>query len=114
MVFVGAPICGKIFDSYGARLLLLTGTFFHILGLMMTSLSSEYYQFFLAQAICSGLGACAIFYTSMNAVGTWFSKNRALTLGVISSGSSVGGVVTTYVLLFEQSSPAWMFRESRH
>ena len=46
VLFFGGPIFGKIFDDHGPRLLLLLGTFFHIFGLMMTSLSKEYYQFF--------------------------------------------------------------------
>ena len=93
MIFAGAPVFGKIFDSYGPRYLMLGGTFFHIFGLMMTSLSSEYYQFFLAQSICSALGASAIFYAGTNSVGTWFFNNRAFALGIISSGSSLGGVI---------------------
>ena len=93
MMFAGAPIFGKIFDSYGSRFLLLFGTFFHVFGLMMTSLATQYYQLFLAQAVCSAIGASALFYAATNPIGTWFLKNRALAFGIISSGSSVGGVL---------------------
>jgi MFS family permease len=48
MFFFG-PVIGKIFDNYGPRWLLLSGTILEVFGLMMTSLSSEYYQFILAQ-----------------------------------------------------------------
>src|SRR2546421_10392362 len=34
------------FDAYGTRYPLILGSFLHIFGLMMTSPSSEYYQFF--------------------------------------------------------------------
>ena len=94
VMFGGAPIFGKLFDSYGPRYLLLAGTFFHVFGLMMVSLSTEYYQFILAQSLCSGLGASAIFYSSTNSIATWFKKNRALALGIASSGSATGGVIT--------------------
>jgi MFS family permease len=60
---------------------------------MMTSLSSKYYQFILAQGICSPLGACAIFFASTASVTTWFHHRRALALGVTVSGSSLGGVI---------------------
>jgi MFS family permease len=93
MMFLGGPICGKVFDSYGPRYLLLTGTFFHVFGLMMTSLSTQYYQFLLAQGVCSALGASAIFYSAMSSIGTWFFKNRATAFGVMASGSSLGGVI---------------------
>jgi MFS family permease len=60
---------------------------------MMASLSTEYYQFILAQGICSPLGASAVFNASVNSVSTWFAKRRAFALGVTASGSSLGGVI---------------------
>ncbi|KAF2994039.1 hypothetical protein E8E13_000394 [Curvularia kusanoi] len=92
-LFVSAPFSGKAFDDYGPRPLLILGTFLHVFGLMMLSLCQQYYQFFLAQSVCSALGAGAIFWASNNSVGTWFNKRRGLALGIVSSGSSVGGVV---------------------
>lgn len=41
-MFVGGPIFGKIYDNYGPRWLLLTGTGLHVFGLIMTSLATEY------------------------------------------------------------------------
>ncbi|PGH32708.1 hypothetical protein GX50_04490 [[Emmonsia] crescens] len=93
MIFIAAPICGKIFDNYGPRYLLIAGTFFHVFGLMMASISTSYYQILLAQGICSPLGAGGIFYASVNSVTTWFFKRRAFALGIVASGSSVGGVI---------------------
>ncbi|RDW63988.1 hypothetical protein BP5796_10490 [Coleophoma crateriformis] len=93
MMFIGGPIFGFIFDSYGPRYLLLGGTFFHVFGLMMTSLSTQYYQLILAQGICSAIGASAVFYPAMSCVSTWFFKNRAAAFGVMASGSSLGGVI---------------------
>lgn len=87
------PVFGTLFDNYGPRYILLGGTFFHVFGLMMASLSTEYYQFILAQGICSPLGASAIFNASVNSVSTWFAKRRAFALGVTASGSSLGGVI---------------------
>ena len=71
---------------------MLGGSVLHVFGLLMTSFSSEYYQFVLAQGICSALGAGALFYASMNSVTTWFYSRRAFALGIVASGSSVGGV----------------------
>ena len=60
---------------------------------MMTSISSEYYQFLLAQGICSPLGASLVFYPALSCTATWFDKRRALAFGIVSSGSSLGGVI---------------------
>ena len=67
MLFGGAFV-GNIFDNYGARYLLLVGTFLHVFGLMMTSISTEYYQFLLSQAICSPIGASMVFYPAFTCV----------------------------------------------
>ncbi|KAJ5503916.1 Major facilitator superfamily domain general substrate transporter [Penicillium fimorum] len=92
MFFCG-PVFGTLFDNYGPRWILLLGTILHVFGLMMASLSTEYYQFILAQGICSPIGASAIFNASLNSVSTWFAKRRAFALGVTASGSSLGGVI---------------------
>lgn len=91
MMYFLVPMYGKIFDTFGPRPLLYFGIFAHVLGLMMTSLSSEYYQFFLAQSVCSAAGASALFYAGTNPVGTWFLKRRALAFGIVSAGSSLSG-----------------------
>ena len=88
-----APVNGKIFDSYGSNSLIRVGSFLHIFGIMMISLCTEYYQLFLAQSVCSGIGAAMVFHGATNAVSTWFRTRRGLALGLASSGASIGGVV---------------------
>ena len=64
------PIYGKVYDNYGPKPLVYGGTFAHVFGLMMASLGKEYYQIFLAQSICSSLGAAALFSAGMGPVGS--------------------------------------------
>ncbi|CZR57567.1 related to monocarboxylate transporter 2 [Phialocephala subalpina] len=112
MMFFGGPFCGMVFDNYGPRYLLLGGSFLHVFGLMMTSLSTEYYQIFLAQGVCSALGASAVFYSAMSSIGTWFFKNRATAFGVMASGSSLGGVILPIMVskLIPKIGFAWTMR----
>ncbi|EIT76793.1 monocarboxylate transporter [Aspergillus flavus] len=93
MMFFGGPIVGVFFDNFGPRWVLIAGTFFHVFGLMMVSISKEYYQFILAQGVCSPIGTSAIFHGCLTSVSTWFRRRRALALGVTTCGSSVGGVI---------------------
>ena len=92
MFFFG-PAIGKVYDNYGPRGLLLAGAFLEVFGLMMTSLATEYYQFLLAQGLCSSIGASMVFYPAMSTVTTWFFKKRAFAFGIIAAGSSLGGVI---------------------
>lgn len=113
MLFM-SPLSGWMFDSYGPRLPIFIGTILHVLGLMMTSLSKEYYQFALSQSVCSGIGASFVFTPAMTAVCddtsfliiyksksrltcfqpmTFFKKKRAIAGGLTIAGSSLGGVV---------------------
>ena len=92
MFFCSLPF-GILFDRYGPRQQMLIGSFLHVFGLMMTSISSEYYQFFLAQSVCSSIGASALLYSAMNSVSTWFMKKRSTAIGVTMSGTSVGGII---------------------
>ncbi|KAF4630597.1 hypothetical protein G7Y89_g7545 [Cudoniella acicularis] len=111
-MFLGGPIYGKAFDNYGPRYLLLFGTIAHVFGLMMASLSTQYYQLLLSQGVVSSLGASAIFYAAMSSVGTWFFKNRAAAFGIMASGSSLGGVVIPIMVskLIPQIGFPWTMR----
>jgi hypothetical protein len=48
-------------DHYGPRNIILFGSFLHVFGVMMASISSEYYQVMLSQGVCSAIGVACIF-----------------------------------------------------
>ncbi|OJJ46593.1 hypothetical protein ASPZODRAFT_96897 [Penicilliopsis zonata CBS 506.65] len=94
IIFITGPFVGRLFDRVGPRPLLAAGTLLLVGGLMFTSLSREYYQFLLAQGICSMLGASMILYPCLGCVARAFTpRRRALAMGVTTSGSSLGGVI---------------------
>lgn len=79
---------------------------------MMTSLSTKYYQFILAQGVCSPIGASAIFFVATASVSTWFKERRAFALGIVFSGSSLGGVIFPIMVnkLVAEVGFAWTMR----
>lgn len=79
---------------------MIVGATLHPFGLMMTSLSNEYYSIFLSQSICSPIGAGFLLYPALSAVNTWFFKKRAFALGITISGASLGGVI--FPIMVEQ------------
>ncbi|KAF2476190.1 MFS general substrate transporter [Lindgomyces ingoldianus] len=93
VMFIPGPIVGFSFDNYGPKWLLVIGTFFHVFGLMMTSLCKEYYQFILAQGICSPLGLNCIFTAATSSITSWFFKKRGAAFGIMAAGSGLGGII---------------------
>ncbi|KAJ4163178.1 hypothetical protein LMH87_004922 [Akanthomyces muscarius] len=113
MLFM-SPLAGWLFDNYGPRLPVFIGTILHVFGLMMTSLSKEYYQFALSQSVCSGIGASLVFTPSMTAPMTYFKKKRAIAGGLTIAGSSLGGVIFPIMVthLIPSIGFAWAIRTS--
>lgn len=56
----------------------------------MLSLSTKYYQIFLAQGVGFGFAASGLFSCGIVSVGQWFHKRKALALGIVLAGSSTG------------------------
>ncbi|KAG6022524.1 hypothetical protein E4U40_004539 [Claviceps sp. LM458 group G5] len=107
-----SPFTGQIFDNYGPRPLMLGGSFLHVFGLFMASLSSKYYQFMLSQGLCSALGVSAIFLAAIGTVSGWFKKRRGTAFGIFATGSSLGGVVFPIMLshLIRSVGYGWAMR----
>lgn len=89
MFFLSQPV-GVGVDMFGVRAILLPTTLFAVGGLIGLSFASTYWQIFLAQSLCFGLGAAGAFIPGLVAAGQYFKKRRALALGIVVSGSSCG------------------------
>ncbi|KAL2867851.1 MCT family MFS transporter [Aspergillus lucknowensis] len=92
LLFVGV-FCGRAFDAGYFYPVAGLGIFLSVFGMMMTSLGTKYYQIFLAQGLCLGVGSGCLFTPSISLVGTYFSTRRGLATGIAASGSSVGGII---------------------
>ena len=80
-------------DAGYFKQIIVLGTTLQILGLFMASLSTKYWQLFLAQGVCLGLGNGCLFCPMISLVSTYFSKRRSLAIGVVACGSATGGLV---------------------
>ena len=80
---------------------------------MMASLSTEYYQFLLSQGVCSAIGVAAVFQPSLSCIVGWFdNERRGVAYGLLSTGSSLGGVIFPIMLnrLIQSVGYAWAMR----
>ena len=96
-------VTGPLFDAGYFYHLIWGGSALTTLGVMMTSLSTKYWQVMLAQGICLGLGSGALFMPSIAIIPLYFTKRRALAMGIAASGSSLGGII--YPIVFFQLQP---------
>lgn len=103
LLIFGGVVSGVIFDKGHLKLLLYSGTFLIVFGMMMTSLCRQYWQAILAQGLVTGLGYACIFIPSLAIIPLYFDKRRALALGVAASGSSFAGVI--YPIIFQKLQP---------
>jgi len=82
---------GPLFDYGFLRPLLFIGSLLEVFGLMMLSVSTTYYQVFLSQGICIGLGGGLLYIPSIAAAAYSLQEcRRAKFMGVIASGVGVG------------------------
>lgn len=90
--FFAGGISGPMFDRYGA-VVIYTGAITYVVAIMMTSLCTQFWHFMLAQGILMGLGSAMVQIPAFAIVSQYFDKKRAAALGLVISGSSIGGVV---------------------
>lgn len=111
LVMVGL-ISGPLYDLGYWRHLFISGTILTVLGMMMLSLSLKYYQVFLSQGVCVGIGCGLLYIPTLSLISSAFSHKRALVMGVITSGIAFGGVVLTiaYIRLLPELGFPWMVR----
>ncbi|KAL1616950.1 hypothetical protein SLS56_011217 [Neofusicoccum ribis] len=92
MFFLSQPV-GMIVDMFGPRAILMPTSLLAVAGLVSLSFATQYWQIFLAQSLCFGLGAAGVFVPGLVAASQYFKRKRAFAVGIVASGSSVGGVI---------------------
>lgn len=88
-------LSGGMSDAFGPRVPVALGGFLLVLGTMMSSISTRYYQFMLSQGLCTAIGLGLIFTPALSIQSQWFEKRRGLAVGIVMSGQSLGGAFMT-------------------
>ncbi|KAB8217106.1 major facilitator superfamily domain-containing protein [Aspergillus novoparasiticus] len=93
LIFFIGTFSGRALDAGFFRPVYYTGVLLQLLGVFMTSLATRYWQLFLAQGICTGLGSGLQFCPVMGLVATYFAKRRVFALAFGLVGSGTGGML---------------------
>ncbi|KAF2256088.1 major facilitator superfamily transporter [Trematosphaeria pertusa] len=110
-LFIGV-FAGRFLDSGHVRAVVVTGITFEVVGMLMTSFCERYWQLVLAQGICVGIGCGMLAFTSAAIIPYYFVKRRMLAAGIVSTGSSIAGVVYPLMMreLFAKVGFGWAVR----
>ncbi|KAK1767215.1 putative major facilitator superfamily transporter protein [Phialemonium atrogriseum] len=102
LMLVGV-VSGPLYDAGYFRHLIVAGLVLIVFGQFMTSLCTQYWQVLLAQGFCMGIGMGLTFLPSAAILSQYFSRRRALVLGISSSGSPLAGIVLP--IIFSRLEP---------
>lgn len=92
MVFLGF-VAGPLYDLGYFRHLLTTGSFLIVVGTLLQSFCTRFWQLLLAQGILIGVGAGCLAILSVAITSLWFTTKLPLANGIAASGSGLGGFV---------------------
>ncbi|MFA5309044.1 MAG: MFS transporter [Dehalococcoidales bacterium] len=81
---------GWLADKYGATRIMAVCGFMLGLGLALSSQVKELWQFYITYGFIMAVGLSGTFGIGTAMVARWFTKNRGLALGIVSTGSGLG------------------------
>lgn len=112
LIFLVGTFSGRAFDAGYYRIALVIGSILQLVGILTTSVGHTYWQIFLAQGICQGLGCGIVFAPTVANISTYFSKRRSMAVSASACGGATGGMV--FPLMAQQLLPkiglAWTVR----
>ncbi|OCB87716.1 MFS general substrate transporter [Sanghuangporus baumii] len=114
LLYVMGIIIGPIFDAKGFKYLYPIGVLGSVTSLIALSFTrpNQIWQQFLSQGILFGISVSFGYYPALSIVGHYFKRRRALAMGIVAAGSSVGGVCLPIMFsrLFGTIGFAWSVR----
>ncbi|KAJ9606707.1 hypothetical protein H2200_008715 [Cladophialophora chaetospira] len=93
LMSLGAPLATAWTKRFPPRVVIISGAVVFGLANLLASYSQRIWQFELAQGMLLGIGTCLTYIPAVTVVPTWFDKRRGLAMGIVISGTGVGGVV---------------------
>lgn len=103
LVYLVGTFSGRALDAGHFHKILALGSLLQIVAVFTTSASTQYWQLFLAQGVCKGLGDGLVFCPTVSLVATYFSTRRSLAMAIVASGGATGGII--FPLIAQQLLP---------
>ncbi|KAM0438689.1 hypothetical protein ACHAPT_001445 [Fusarium lateritium] len=93
LMTMGAPFAVAWAKRFSPRRVSFVGGIIFALSLVLASFGTRLWHFELTQGLLLGFGTCSSYMTAVTVTPTWFTAHRGLAMGIILSGTGVGGLV---------------------
>ncbi|KAH7359784.1 major facilitator superfamily domain-containing protein [Pyrenochaeta sp. MPI-SDFR-AT-0127] len=112
LMFAVGTFSGYALDTGLFRSTIVSGICLQLIGIFTMSIAESYWQLLLTQGICTGLGGGMFFVPVMGLVSTYFTKRRGLALGIVTTGTSAGGLIYPVIVqqLIDKIGFGWTVR----
>lgn len=90
---IGGPLAVGWAKTFSPHKVCLMGAAIFTAANVLASFGTKLWHFALTQGVLLGLGTCLAYMTSVTVAPTWFVARRGLAMGIILSGTGVGGLV---------------------
>ncbi|KAF9071441.1 major facilitator superfamily domain-containing protein [Rhodocollybia butyracea] len=100
VLFLSSPIVLPITNRFPRhkRAVMISGILLSVSGLVGAAFSTKIWHLIITQGIMYSLGGSLLYFPTTTYIFEWFSQKRGIASGVIYSGTSVGGVVTPFII----------------
>lgn len=114
LTFATCTVSGRLADAGYVKTTLSVGSVMVVFGTFMTSIATQYWQIFLAQGVCTGLGLGIIFMPPLTVISSYFRRKRSLALAIAATGTGIGSVIfpATIQYLIPRIGFGWAVRVS--
>ncbi|XP_062616889.1 monocarboxylate transporter 13-like [Saccostrea cucullata] len=94
------PLASFLMRKMSYRKVCLLGAIMSSVGLSVLPFTPNIPYLISFFGVITGIGYCLLYLPSHTMSGLWFEKNRGLATGIVTSGSSLGGVVFPHLIEF--------------
>jgi MFS family permease len=93
-----APVATAWTKRFSPRRVIFLGATLFFTASMLASYSVHIWQFLLTQGFLLGLATCFSYLPAATIAPTWYTKHRGVAMGIILSGTGIGGLVWAPVI----------------
>ncbi len=90
---IGAPFASAWTKSYSPRTITLVGAVLFAVANILASFGQSLWHFILTQGLLLGCATCMVYIPAVTVAPGWFTSHQGVAMGIILSGTGVGGVV---------------------